>query len=378
MSKKRGNGLGSIVKTKRGYVAKVQLSCEKIVQPDGKILYRPKTRQKTVKTKQDAEDAIKELRAEYEREQTHGLQITATLEDVYTAWIATREKVISTDTRNCYEAAFKQLKELHKMQFSKITIDHWQDVVDSVHLGAQSLRNLRSLIRQLYVYAIPRNLTNKKNTNTNFGDCLVLNYDKKLTKKPRVSIDPSGLSNIWALAQDGDQAAKEVLMLIYTGMRPMELLTLKVSQINFDKRYLVGGSKTEAGINRLIPIADCVFRFFEEKAFNSSVFLNSEYLFPRRSDRTRHVRLEWWTEVVFLPLIERAGIENPKVQCGTQTRHLITPHNCRHTFATMLKDVKAADTDKLRIIGHSSDEMLRSYQDTRLAELTAIVDQLPA
>ena len=40
-------------------------------------------------------------------------------------------------------------------------------------------------------------------------------------------------------------------------------------------------------------------------------------------------------------------------------RHRYTPHSCRHTFATLLKDVPAPDKDKLRLIGPTSAEMLR-------------------
>ena len=56
-------------------------------------------------------------------------------------------------------------------------------------------------------------------------------------------------------------------------------------------------------------------------------------------------------------------------------RHL-SPHCCRHTFATLLKDVPAPDKDKLRLIGHTSAEMLRHYQDVDVDSLRRITDAL--
>ena len=55
---------------------------------------------------------------------------------------------------------------------------------------------------------------------------------------------------------------------------------------------------------------------------------------------------------------------------------LLTPHSCRHTFATLLKDVPAPDKDKLRLIGHTSAEMLRHYQDVDVDSLRRITDAL--
>ena len=56
-------------------------------------------------------------------------------------------------------------------------------------------------------------------------------------------------------------------------------------------------------------------------------------------------------------------------------RHRLTPHSCRHTFAMLLKRTKGTDTDKLALIGHTSTEQLRDYQDVSFADLQAITDQ---
>ena len=55
---------------------------------------------------------------------------------------------------------------------------------------------------------------------------------------------------------------------------------------------------------------------------------------------------------------------------------LLTPHSCRHTFATLMKSVKAPDKDKLELIGHTSTEMLRHYQDVDIEALRRITDAL--
>ncbi len=53
-------------------------------------------------------------------------------------------------------------------------------------------------------------------------------------------------------------------MYIYSGMRPVELLSIKLENVHLDGRYVIGGVKTKAGKDRIIPIADCVMPFYRE------------------------------------------------------------------------------------------------------------------
>ena len=78
----------------------------------------------------------------------------------------------------------------------------------------------------------------------------------------------------------------------------------------------------------------------------------------------------------FYAALDAAGIDNPTETTNGVSRRRYTPHSCRHTFATLLKAVQAPDKDKLELIGHTSTEMLRHYQDVSLADLRRITDAL--
>ena len=47
-----------------------------------------------------------------------------------------------------------------------------------------------------------------------------------------------------------------LLITIYTGLRPTELLEITTDNVHLDEQYMIGGMKTEAGTDRVIPIAD--------------------------------------------------------------------------------------------------------------------------
>lgn len=79
---------------------------------------------------------------------------------------------------------------------------------------------------------------------------------------------------------------------------------------------------------------------------------------------------------IFYRVLEQCGIENPIEGEGDAKRRRYTPHSCRHTFATLMKNVTASDKDKLALIGHTSTEMLRHYQDVNLEDLRKITDAI--
>lgn len=82
-------------------------------------------------------------------------------------------------------------------------------------------------------------------------------------------------------------------------------------------------------------------------------------------------------ETVFYPALEMCGIPNPMIEiAGGVKRHLYTPHSCRHTFATLMKRVAGSEKDKIELIGHTSGEQLRYYQDVQLEDLRRITDAI--
>ena len=99
----------------------------------------------------------------------------------------------------------------------------------------------RLLISQMSEWAIREELIT-----TNFAS--FVRVPEKVKKEKEIF---SG-GDIKKLEKDGSKAAKIVLMLIYTGMRIGELFALPVA--DYHETYVIGGEKTEAGRNRVIPI----------------------------------------------------------------------------------------------------------------------------
>ena len=77
-----------------------------------------------------------------------------------------------------------------------------------------------------------------------------------------------------------ERTAQILLLYIYTGLRISELYGIKIEDVHLKERYMIGGSKTDAGKRRIIPIAECIYpivsALYNEALFNrSNVLLKS-------------------------------------------------------------------------------------------------------
>ena len=111
----------------------------------------------------------------------------------------------------------------------------------------------------------------------------------------------------------GTPAAKLTLMLIYTGMRIGEMFSLPLS--GYHETYVIGGEKTEAGRNRIIPIRPEGRAYFAEIAARADGdLLISGYDGQKVAENFR--------KRDYYPMLEQLGIEKKP------------PHATRHTFAS--------------------------------------------
>jgi site-specific recombinase XerD len=145
-----------------------------------------------------------------------------------------------------------------------------------------------------------------------------------------------------------------ILVLAYTGMRRSELLSLCLSNINFQTRTIriVGKGNRE----RLIPIADALFQPLMKY---TKTMKPTQRIFPLGPNRL---------DVLVRKYAQAAGIND------------ITPHSFRHYFITQVIK-NAADPSGIylaqQLAGHSSIETTAIYLDIVPEHLTDAVQRLP-
>ena len=68
-----------------------------------------------------------------------------------------------------------------------------------------------------------------------------------------------------------------ILMMIFSGVRPSELLLTETENVHLDENYFVCGIKNSSSKNRKVPISRFVRPFFE-KYYNEAVASESKWL----------------------------------------------------------------------------------------------------
>lgn len=192
--------------------------------------------------------------------------------------------------------------------------------------------------------AIPRNY---------FSDIVISKHARPVREMHIYT--PSEIRTIWE-HRDSD-TAKMTLLYIYTGARLRELTRMPIADVHIADRYMVGGEKTKAGKNRVIPIADCVLPF-ADYLYTRSAEKGSPYLFGGVSGFAYYKRLR-----IFL-----ANLDLPK-------HH---PHESRHTFISMCSNAGVDPVLIKRIVGHAGADITESiYTHKNTQQYIEAVNRLP-
>ena len=347
---KRGNGTGWVYRLPSGkYMAQVTLGY--YLDDQGKR--HRKTRSKVCDKKKDAVNALGTLAKQPRAREK------ITFKELYDRWVPTHKA--GKSTIDGYKAAIKHFEAVWVYAMGDIDIEDLQECIDGCGHGRRTKENMKTVAGLMYKFGIPRKCVPD---NLNLAQFLTVDGEGAAH---RSSFTEEQIERI-RKAVGVIPGAEEIYCLIYLGFRPSEFLALRGSDFDPERGCIIGGAKTEAGRGRIVTVSPKILPYIAARAGN-------DYLIA--DDDGNAWRLQTWTESVFYPALEMCGIPNPMVEiAGGVKRHLYTPHTCRHTFATLMKRVEAAEKDKIELIGHTSGEQLRYYQDVDLADLKAITDAI--
>lgn len=177
-----------------------------------------------------------------------------TLDEVYHQWLKRKEQTVSDSALDTYNMVYKRLGNLLNKPMREIKKVHLQNWLDGIDLKPASKVKIRSIVHQLFEYALSYDIVEK-----NYAKGLEI--PEKIEKTGAIFTDDE-IKKLWE--HQDNQTVQYILILIYTGMRIGELLKITSDTIYLDEQYMVGGSKTEAGKDRIIPIHDRIKPLIEQ------------------------------------------------------------------------------------------------------------------
>lgn len=256
---------------------------------------------------------------------------TYTLADVYDRWSELHYPKITVKAQQSYANAYRKAAVLHDRRIAELKTEDYQRVLSQM-MAAGASRSLcekeRQLFSQLCQYAINQDIIH-----TNYSTALVL--PEASAPKTRV-LSADEVQSIRSMTDDArlGETARIALTLIYTGMRLNELLTARRENVHADEGYLIGGEKTEAGRDRVIPLHPDIMPYILQwlDGNDTPYLIPSKYGLPRDHNNVRKS---------FNSLMCKLGIEG------------VTPHTCRHTAATKFAAAGLPPEITKQILGHA-------------------------
>ena len=222
--RKRGNGTGTVFKRGRSWYAQVTL------------YYSGTKRKYSTKggfaTKKDAVLYLDTLR------QNTTTRKVPTLLDLYTVYEKTDMPKLSQDKQTAYRIARTRLEAIIGRRIDLLTTAQLQEAVDENASTYYTARDMKTLLSHLYKKALPDQFVTQ-----NLSQYISLPQNKESEAEP---FSETEVKTMWDAFADGDTFVGYLLLMIYSGMMPGELLACRKDQIDLDHCEIHGiGKKTK-------------------------------------------------------------------------------------------------------------------------------------
>lgn len=317
-------------------------------------------------TRKDAMIAL----AEYNKTPYDLDTATVTWLDVWNKWgpaaIENGGKSLAPQLKKAHE----RCAPLYSMKMKDVRKSHMQDILDSIaDMSSTVQTRLKYVMQNNFKWALENDIITK-----DYSQFLTTNVKKK-EESLHFPFTTEEIKKLWSyenklfpfpynlkrgvIAETTAQAANAILVLIYTGMRVMELGELKSADVHLDERYIdLQGTKTQAA-KRIVPIHKDII-----PVIKSLMADGGEYLVV--NGHGMPITYEQWKKKILYPVNDLIG-----------TKH--TLHDTRHTFisAAERSGLDANSITLKRIVGHStSGNTTAIYTHKNISDLLAAIDKV--
>ena len=259
-----------------------------------------------------------------------------TFAEVYELWAEEKYPDLSASRKSDYANAYKALTMLHKMRMVDVKLLHLQTALDRAHLTPSKQQAAKIVMRQLFDYANAHEIINRS------PDLVSRVKVQKIEKSTlHYRFTDEEIETLWENADD--EYVMVILMMLYSGVRPGEMLTLQRSCVHLDKDYfdILKGKTVNAA--RKVPIHKKTRPFFEHwMAKGTPTLLTNE--------KGKKLNLTYYAER-FESVLLRLGILTYINEQGETAEH--KPDDTRHTFTSLWMAKGLNEVIRRKIQGHS-------------------------
>lgn len=252
-------------------------------------------------------------------------------------------------SRNAYISAYHKCKSLYNKKMKDLRLVDLEGVIESIAGMSKSTQdNVIILIRKVYKIAMQNDIIAK-----DYSQYLTVGEtSEQTTRKPFTKDEISRILNAEYPFVDS------VVIMLYTGVRVGELLSLKTEHIHLEERWIdLHGTKTKSA-RRMVPIHKDIIPILEKRI----EFAQDGYLF--HDDNSTPIPPTSYRKKYFAPLMKHLNIKNR------------TPHSCRHTFISIATSCGLEPVLLRKIVGHTGDTITENvYTHAYVEDLIKEIDK---
>jgi len=276
-----------------------------------------------------------------------------TLEELHNRWSEAYFKDTNPDSSRYLKGAWNYCNSLKNIKVSEIRARHIKQLIDNNTTTPVVRKNIKTLFKKILDYAVEYEITDKNYAK----DVLLPKTDVKEMETNRKSHIPYTDAEIGILWENINNypLAEVILFQCYSGWRPGELENLKTKNIDLKEGLMIGGMKTEAGKDRIVPIHSKI-RPIVEKWYKEAINEGREYLIKVPSAKGQTIDNLTYNRymVNLVPLLKQLNL-NPD-------HH---PHDGRVHFVTMAKKYQLDEYAIKYIVGHRINDITESVYTKR-------------
>ena len=289
--------------------------------------------------------------AEYKKNPFDLSEKSTTIGELYQKWSSEYcKEVKSATTVRSVRSIWEYVpQEIRSKRVSEMTPQAIKDFIMNQTRKIDSSKNvivasdgiksrIKSMFNMMYDYAILAGIVDRNPCRLFTLKGLSSKIESK--RKEKIPFTPEQVEELW---NDRDFGyTKMILINIYSGWRPDEMLELKKENIDLVSKTMMGGKKTAAGTNRIIPIHSRILPLIEYyyNLSDGEMLLydydngpKNKLNYDKYKNRFKNVMIHHAWEGVFVP------------SCP------------RHTFSTLAKKYGMNEYARKKIMGHDMNDV---------------------
>ena len=284
-----------------------------------------------------------------------------TVEELYDRWTESLFKKVGASRKRQIKCSWHYCDTIKDKRVQELRIRDVKNVLDNgfkykknekIYLTPSMKDCTRVMLSQMLDYAVEYEIIQH-----NFMKDVKISTGEGIERNSHIAFTKEEINIIKTCAKV-DEYMKMILINIYMGWRPNELLTIKITDVHMKEEYIVGGSKTKAGKGRKVPIHHGIMPYIGSK-YNEALLQGRTYLFEK-------IEYETYRKY-FIRLMKEYNL-NPNHR----------PHDCRKTFVTLAKNKGVAEYAIKRIVGHAITDITESiYTERDVAWLKKEIEKIP-